>query len=331
MKPLLITGSSGHLGEAILRLCAERGLAARGLDLVPGPFTHSIHDLRDPTGVAEFVKDSRAVIHCATLHKPHVATHTRQDFVDTNVTGTLALLEAARSAGHARFVFTSTTSAFGDALRPPAGAPAAWIDESVRDVPKNIYGATKTAAEDLCQLFARRFGLPVTVLRVSRFFPEPDDDPAVRAERQDHHTKLLEFLNRRIDSADAAEAHLLAVAADLPEPFTRLILSAPTPFERDDAAKLRGDLKAILEKRLPGSPGRLEALGVVLPEGFGRVYDSSAARRALGWAPAYSFARVLKQLEDGDPIGSPIWQAVGTKGYHGASFRDGLYPVQSDY
>ena len=65
----------------------------------------------------------RAVYHAATLHKPHVATHSRQDFVDTNITGTLNLLEEAVAAGVEAFVFTSTTSVFGDALTPPPGLP----------------------------------------------------------------------------------------------------------------------------------------------------------------------------------------------------------------
>ena len=91
-----------------------------------------------------------AVLHAATLHKPHVGTHSRQDFVDTNITGTLTLLEEAASSGVASFVFTSTTSAFGEALTPPAGTPAAWVTEDVQPVPRNIYGVTKVAAEDLC-------------------------------------------------------------------------------------------------------------------------------------------------------------------------------------
>jgi UDP-glucose 4-epimerase len=121
-----------------------------------------------------------AVVHAATLHKPHVATHARQQFVDTNVTGTLTLLEEAVAAGVGRFVFTSTTSAFGRALSPPPGAPAAWVTEDVAPVPRNVYGVTKTAAEDLCQLVSRDQGLPCVVLRTSRFFAEPDDDAAVR-------------------------------------------------------------------------------------------------------------------------------------------------------
>lgn len=66
-----------------------------------------------------------AVIHTATLHKPHIATHARQDFVDTNITGTLNLLEGAAAAGVTSFVYTSTTSTFGRALVPPQGAPPA--------------------------------------------------------------------------------------------------------------------------------------------------------------------------------------------------------------
>jgi hypothetical protein len=67
------------------------------------------------------------VLHTATLHKPHVITHSRRSFVETNITGTLTLLEEATLAGVGAFVFTSTTSAFGGALHPPAAAPAVWV------------------------------------------------------------------------------------------------------------------------------------------------------------------------------------------------------------
>src|SRR5205085_8183048 len=131
--------------------------------------------------VRRCMKGVTTVLHAATLHKPHVATHSRQDFVDVNISGTLNLLEEAAAAGVTAFVYTSTTSVFGDALVPPPGEPAAWITEDVTPIPKNIYGVTKAAAEDLCQLFRRNHGLPCVVLRASRFFPEADDDPAARS------------------------------------------------------------------------------------------------------------------------------------------------------
>ena len=130
-----------------------------------------------------------AVIHTATLHKPHVATHARQDFVNTNITGTLHLLEEAMTNGVGAFVFTSTTSAFGRALTPYAGAPAAWITEDVVPVPRNIYGVTKVAAENLCELFHRNLGLPCLILRTSRFFPEPDDRKETRQTYDDANVK----------------------------------------------------------------------------------------------------------------------------------------------
>ena len=104
------------------------------------------------------------------------------------------------AAGVRTFVFTSTTSAFGRALSPPPGEPAAWITEDVAPVPRNIYGVTKTAAEDLCELFHRDHGLRCLVLRTSRFFPEADDD-AVRDGYADGNVKANEYLHRRVDLA----------------------------------------------------------------------------------------------------------------------------------
>src|SRR5205085_7331239 len=176
-----------------------------------------------------------AVVHSATLHKPHVATHSRQDFVDTNVTGTLNLLEEAASAGVKSFVFTSTTSTFGRALTPPPGAPAAWVTEDVAPVPRNIYGATKTAAEDLCELVHRDHGLPCLILRTSRFFPEADDRDDVRSAYDDANLKVNELLYRRVDVEDVVSAHRCALERAPELGFGRYIISATTPLRREDA------------------------------------------------------------------------------------------------
>src|SRR6478672_3244467 len=185
----LVTGSSGHLGEGLVRALRASNQDVMGLDIKPSKFTSQVGSIVNRDFVRNCLKGVDAIIHAATLHKPHVATHARHDFIDTNITGTLILLEEAVSAGATSFVFTSTTSAFGSALNPPKGAPAAWVTEDVRPVPKNIYGVTKTAAEDLCELFHRKFGLPCLVLRTSRFFPEEDDDAEVRAAYDDSKSK----------------------------------------------------------------------------------------------------------------------------------------------
>src|SRR6266705_5787683 len=123
---ILITGSAGHLGEALMRTLQNSQHDAIGLDVKTSPFTQRVGSITDRGFVKECMHGVDAVIHSATLHKPHIATHSRQDFVDTNVTGTLNLLEEASAAGVDAFVFTSTTSAFGSALTPAVDAPAVW-------------------------------------------------------------------------------------------------------------------------------------------------------------------------------------------------------------
>src|SRR4051812_44279334 len=124
---LVITGSSGHLGEALVRVLGATGrFDLVGLDVLPSPCTTLAGSVADRDCVRSALAGADAVIHAATLHKPHVGSHARRDFVDTNVTGTLNLLEEAVAAGVRAFVFTSSTTTFGRALSPPPGAPAAW-------------------------------------------------------------------------------------------------------------------------------------------------------------------------------------------------------------
>src|SRR5580698_956604 len=131
---VLVTGSSGHLGEALVRTLRDLQYQVISLDILESPFTTHIGSITDRAWVRRCMSGVQSVFHAATLHKPHVATHTRQDFIDTNLTGTLNLLEEAAAAGVASFVYTSTTSIFGDALVPPPGAPATWVTEEVTPV-----------------------------------------------------------------------------------------------------------------------------------------------------------------------------------------------------
>jgi UDP-glucose 4-epimerase len=215
-----------------------------------------------------------------------------------------------------RFVFTSTTSAFGAALTPPAGEPAAWITEQVIPVPKNIYGVTKVAAESLCELFHRRHGLPCLVLRTSRFFPEEDDVAARRDAYASDNLKANEFLNRRVEIEDVVSAHLLALERAPAIGFSRYVISATTPFQREDLAELRANAPAVVERRAPGYLAVYRRLGWLMLPGLDRVYVNDRARAELGWRPRWDFARLLELLARGEDFRSPLAQAVGYKGYH---------------
>ncbi len=324
---ILVTGSSGHLGEALVRTLLHSSHQVVGLDRVASPYTSRVGSIMDRTFVRHCVRGAAAVIHAATLHKPHLATHTRQDFIDTNITGTLNLLEEAVAAGVAAFVFTSTTSAFGRALTPPPGAPAAWVTEDVRPVPKNIYGVTKTAAEDLCELFHRLHGLACLVLRTSRFFPEVDDDPTVRRDYDDGNVKANEYLYRRVDLQDVVDAHLLAVEKAPLIGFRRYIISASTPFQPDDLPELRHEAPSVVRRRAPEYEDEYARRGWTMFPGIDRIYVNERARRELGWQPKYDFRRIVECLSAGEDPRSPLARAVGSKGYHDRIFADGPYPV----
>jgi nucleoside-diphosphate-sugar epimerase len=320
---VLVTGSAGHLGHALAHTLLAQGHAVTGIDILASPHTTVVGSIVDRELVARATRDVEVVYHAATLHKPHVATHTRQEFVDTNVTGTLNLLEAAVAAGVRAFLFTSSTSAFGDALVPPPGEPASWITEDVVPVPKNIYGATKSAAEDLCRLFHRNQKLPCLVLRTSRFFPEADDNKAARDAFADANLKTNEFLYRRVALDDIVTAHLLAAERARAIGFRTYIISATSPFSRDELAELRRDAPTVVARHVPEYADLYAQRGWRMLPSIDRVYVNDRARHELDWQPRFDFRRVLHE-----GIASPLVQLVGSKGYHAETFTDGPYPTE---
>ena len=142
-----------------MRVLSADGHDVVGLDILESPHTAIVGSITERDVVRRSLRDVEAVVHAATLHKPHVDSHGRQEFVDANITGTLNLLEEAVAAG-----WRALSHEHHERVRASAGAaggaPAAWITEEVAPVPRNVYGVTKTAAEDLCELVHRDHGYP---------------------------------------------------------------------------------------------------------------------------------------------------------------------------
>ena len=300
---LLLTGTSGWLGRFLALRLRTGGHTVIGLDVAPGPDTKIIGSVAD-RGVVEraFAEHAvEAVIHAGALHKPDIARHPVQAFIDVNVTGTLNLLRAAAEAEHDRFVFTSTTSVMvTEAIRAEAGNAAAWLDENTGPLaPRNIYGVTKLAAEGLCRIYARDHGLACIVLRTARFFPEEDD---TLRDLTGENMKANEFLNRRLTVEDAAEAHLVALERAPTIGFGTYVVSAPTPFVPADARALKDDATEVVANRFPDAPALYAARGWRLPARIGRVYDSRLAERKLGFRATTDFASVLDALRSGSPL-----------------------------
>jgi len=275
---ILVTGSSGQLGGEICRQLRARGDEVVGLDLVAGAETSALGNVTDRALVAALVARVDAVIHTASLHAPHVPVRSKQEFIATNVTGTLVLLELAAAARHRRFIYTSTTSVFGGAMVPRDRA--VWVTEDLAPLPRDIYDLSKLSAEALCRLVAAESDMAVSILRTSRFYDEG-------AERMAIHR-----LHRGGDVRDMAAAHLLALDRGAPG-CDIFIVSGRSPFRREDAEELLRDAQAVIRRTLPQAEGWFAARGWSLPRRIDRVYDIGRAERLLGYQPRFGLASLL--------------------------------------
>ncbi len=162
----------------------------------------------------------------------------------------------------------------------------------------------------------RDHGLPVGVQRTSRYFPEGDDRDDVRAAHHVLNLKVNELLYRRVDLADVVEAHRLALERAPEIGFARLIVSATTPFEREDVELLGRDAPAALRRRVPEYEAVYAGLGWRMLPTLDRVYVNDRARETLGWIPRHDFRAALARLRAGEDPRSDLALAVGAKGYH---------------
>jgi UDP-glucose 4-epimerase len=300
---ILLTGSSGWLGQTLVPRLQRDGHDVVGIDPVPAATTRIAGSIADRALVRAAIRDHRidGVIHAGALHKPHIETRSRADFLSVNVQGTLNLLEESVAAKVDRFIFTSTTSLMISkeirAGRSGGAKKATWITEEMAPLlPRNIYGVTKLAAEHFCRLFHELHRLPIMVLRTARFFPE-EDDMAHAIVQSEENTKANEFLFRRLTVEDAAESHVAALAKAPALGFDTFIVSARTPFHREDCEQLLHDAPSVVARYFPHCQAIYDRLGWTMFDSIDRVYDSSKASRKLGFTCRTGFGEKLQELE----------------------------------
>jgi UDP-glucose 4-epimerase len=301
---ILVTGSSGWLGQTLVPRLRRDGHLVVGLDPEPAATTEVVGSVVDRELVRRVMRERAidAVVHPAARHKPHIETHDNSEFVAVNVQGTLNLLEEAVAPGSRvdRFVFTSTTSLMiSQKIRDgkTGGAKEAmWIDETLSPLePRNIYGVTKRAAEELCRLFHHLHRLPILILRTARFFPE-EDDMAHAIVQSGENTKANEFLFRRLTVEDTAEAHVVALDKAGMLGFDIFIISSMTPFSPGDCRELLVDAPSVVARYFPDYREKYERRGWTMFASIDRVYDASKAKRKLGFACKTGFREVLDDL-----------------------------------
>ncbi len=276
---ILVTGSSGRIGGAIAARLTLRHQVT-GVDLRPGALTTVITDVCDTGRMAAHCAGMDAVVHTASLHVPDLASRTERDFREVNVDATCRLLQACGEAGVQRFIYTSTTSIYGDALLPEAGA-AVWVTEALTPRPRDIYDETKLAAEAACAE-ASRYGMACISLRMSRCFEE---EPRLVA---------IYRLYRGVDAQDVAQAHELALGCARPghEIYN---VSALSPFVAGDGRRLLEDAESVVLERHPWAAAEFARRAWLLPRSIDRVYVVDKAIAGLGYRPEHDFASLFQR------------------------------------
>ena len=180
MKKVLVTGADGFIGSHLTESLLEKGYDVKvftyynsfntwgWLDTLPKEKLNQIEvfsgDIRDPNGVREAMKGVDQVFHLAALIAIPFSYHSPDSYVDTNIKGTLNILQAARDLGTEKIMVTSTSEVYGTAQYVP-------IDEKHPFQGQSPYSATKIGADRLAESFYRSFNLPVAIVPFNTFGP----------------------------------------------------------------------------------------------------------------------------------------------------------------
>jgi NAD dependent epimerase/dehydratase len=173
-KKVLVTGADGFIGSHLVERLVSEGAEVKAfvyynsfnswgwLDSLPGDVLPQIEifagDIRDPNGVRTAMKDIDVVFHLAALIAIPFSYHSPDSYIDTNVKGTLNIVQAARDLGVGRVLVTSTSEVYGTAQYIP-------IDENHPRQPQSPYSASKIGADCIADSFYRSFDLPLTIVR----------------------------------------------------------------------------------------------------------------------------------------------------------------------
>lgn len=174
MKKILVTGSDGFIGSHLTEELVRAGYQVKAfvyynsfntwgwLDTLPSDVMKNVEifqgDVRDPNGVKEAMKETAAVFHLAALIAIPFSYHSPDTYVDTNIKGTLNILQAAREQDLERVLVTSTSEVYGTAQYVP-------MDEKHPFQGQSPYSATKIGADRLAESFYRSFQFPVSIVR----------------------------------------------------------------------------------------------------------------------------------------------------------------------
>jgi NAD dependent epimerase/dehydratase len=309
-KKILVTGADGFIGSHLVAHLVNEGYQVKAfcfynsfnswgwLDSLDKETLQKIEvftgDIRDPNGVREAMKDCQIVFHLAALIAIPFSYHSPDSYIDTNVKGTLNILQAARDFNVERILITSTSEVYGTAQYVP-------IDENHPKQPQSPYSASKIGADAIADSFYRSFNLPVTIVRpFNTFGPR-------QSARAFIPTIITQLLNGKtaIQLGDVTPTRDLLYVQDTVRAF-EAIANCPTLIghEVNIATNSEITIQAVAEKIIkiinPKAKIQLDEarLRPEKSEVFRLFGDNSKLKKHTSWELTYTFDQAIKETID---------------------------------
>jgi len=297
---ILVTGADGFIGSHLIEALVRAGYSVRAfvfynsfnswgwLDRCPadikGKFEVFAGDIRDPNGVRTAMQGCVAVLHLAALIAIPYSYHSPDTYIDTNIKGTLNIVQAARDLGIQKVIHTSTSEVYGTAQFVP-------ITETHPLEGQSPYSASKIGADQIAMAFYRSFGTPVGIIRPFNTYGPRQSARAViptiitqiaNGKRQIklgavHPTRDFNYVSDTVNGFLAALSAELAIGQIINLGSNFEISIGDTAHAIAEAMDTRIDIITD-EQRLRPEKSEVERLWA----------DNTKARELLGWSPSYS-------------------------------------------
>lgn len=300
-KKVLVTGADGFIGSHLVEELVQQGYQVRAfvlynsfsywgwLDTLPPAILGQVEvfpgDIRDPHGVKKALQGCSAVMHLAALIAIPYSYHSPDTYVDTNIRGTLNLLQAAREEGVEKFIHTSTSEVYGTARFVP-------ITEEHPLQAQSPYAATKVAADQLALSFYLSFSLPVTIVRpFNTYGPRQSARaviPTIIAQLASGQRRLkLGALHPTRDFNYIKDTVSGFVAALTAENCVGEVINIGSGYEISigKTARLIANLMGVNDLEIVTDEVRLRPAASEVER---LCADNNKARRLLGWQPRYA-------------------------------------------